>query len=714
MPNDDPNASDFGGPNPSPGGDRPKPDLEALYGVISHVGLGLGFTFEEVSMGSLDELSGDDDPLYTLKIGSEQVGISLTEIFTDDADELFAFVRESFPVIFAQPDGSFVVLEKMAGRKVDAMEIGGKSTPLLLRKNKVQAFLNADVQPRIFVAKKQLECDTISGAPAHRGHDHHAHLSPVRRFWGLLSLDRRDITMVVLFAFVAGVLALATPLAIESLVNVVSWGTYFQPLLILAIMLLTCLGLAGVLRILQTVVVEIIQRRQFVRIVSDLSHRFPRANQASISREYPRELANRVFDIMTIQKATATLLVDGVTIVLTTLIGLVLLAFYHPFLLGFDIVLVLSMISITWVLGRGGIRTAIEESMSKYRVAHWLQDVIASPSAFKINGGESLAIQRANQLTAEYIAARRKQFRVVLRQIIFAIGLQVVASTVVLGLGGYLVIQGQLTLGQLVASELVVTVIVGAFAKAGKSLEKFYDLMAGVDKVGHLLDVPPDPRIELTVLPAGPAEASWSDLQFKHVTGVSKIPATEISPGSCTAVIGDDIAGRRALMRALGGLLQPTGGHLEIAGYDAFQAASGGNGRLVGFAGDLEIFHGSLRDNVDLGRSRVGQNRVRESLQDVGLWTDVLKTPGGLMTRLQTGGYPLTYPQKLQLILARAIASRPRLLLVDGLLDELNDDQRDEIWTMLTDPGAPWTLLVSTSLQDIASRCENQVSVRRG
>ncbi len=176
---------------------------------------------------------------------------------------------------------------------------------------------------------------------------------------------------------------------------------------------------------------------------------------------------------MTIQKAAAVLLMDGLSIVLTTTIGLLLLAFYHPFLMGFAIVLVISMISITWVLGRGGVRTAIDESIVKYRIAHWMQDILAAPSAFKINGGENLAIERSNRLLTEYLEMRSYQFRVLIRQISFAIGLQVIASTALLGLGGYLVITRQLTLGQLVASELVVAVVVGAFAKLGKSLEKY-------------------------------------------------------------------------------------------------------------------------------------------------------------------------------------------------------------------------------------------------
>ena len=151
---------------------------------------------------------------------------------------------------------------------------------------------------------------------------------------------------------------------------------------------------------------------------------------------------------MTIQKATAILLMDGVSIVLTAFLGMLLLAFYHPFLLGFDLVLLLCMTVVTFLLGRGGVRTAIRESKTKYRIVHWLQDVLDSPGAFRANGGRAFSVDRANVLAADYVHARKQQFQVVLRQVIFAIGLQVVASTVLLGLGGYLVIQGQLTLGQ--------------------------------------------------------------------------------------------------------------------------------------------------------------------------------------------------------------------------------------------------------------------------
>jgi putative ABC transport system ATP-binding protein len=712
-----------------------RPDDDVLFRALTRIGLVLDVSVQrsDVQAGSSGAAGNqttprpDVDPMDALVTSADHAGIYLSEMSFSSPRDAVGFLRQGYPIILAVTtapgEGKFIVLETLSGRRVETTTVADELAIKVINRRRLGKLLNSSDPTRCFVCKKELECDLISAA-AHHGdsgndhsghHDgdhHHDHPGPLSRWVGLLSLDRRDIWTVVLFAMVSGILMLATPLAIESLVNVVSWGTYLQPLVILGLMLLVCLGLAGVLKVLQAVVVEIIQRRQFVRIVGDLAHRFPRANQPSLTGEFPRELANRVFDVMTIQKATAVLLLDGVSIVLTTILGLILLAFYHPFLLGFDIVLVISMISITWILGRGGIVTAIDESITKYKVVHWLQDVLASPTVFKVGGGESLAVERANQLSTNYIDARQKQFRVVIRQIAFAISLQVIASTAVLALGGWLVIDGQLTLGQLVASELVVTTVVGAFAKAGKSIEKFYDLMAGVDKVGHLIDVPADPKHDLGAFPEGPAEVSWNELSFKGTTFQAKVPDANIAAGSRAAIVGDDVDGRAALVRSIVGLKKPNTGLIQIAGFDANHASCSDRGKLIGYAGKNDVFHGSLRENVDLGLSGISQDRIRNVLETVGLEEVVLKLPQGLQTKLQTGGYPLTEMQARLLALARVIIHQPRLLVIDGLLDDLPTEQRNLIWNSL-DADDSWTLLVNTNHDNVAELCASQISVRR-
>ncbi len=687
------------------------PDVEAISRVLTRIGHCLGIVVEPALVNASDLTDQSNEDLELLRAAASQSNIDLREVELRDVSDAVGLVREGSPLVLLFDDGELGVLETNRGRRFESSGGGDRFRNGTLSRHRLSKWLSDENGPTILVASPQLSCDAISAnssfADKH-GHDDHAdHPKPLQRFIGLLYLDRQDTGIVVLFAFVAGVLSLATPLAIEALVNVVSWGTQIQPLIVLGLMLFTCLSIAGVLRILQTVVVEIIQRRQFVRIVSDLSHRFPRARQASMRGKYPREFANRVFDIMTIQKATAVLLLDGISIVLTTAIGMTLLAFYHPFLLGFSVALLISMFAITWLLGRGGIRTSIDESVAKYRVAHWLQDVISQPSIFKFSGGGELAADRADGFTAEYIFARRQQFRVVIRQVTFAILLQVVASTSLLALGGYLVIEGKLTLGQLVASELIVTVVVGSFAKAGKAIEKFYDLMAGMDKVGHLLDLPTDSPIHMGRLPEEAADVVWGNLKFLTATAKTEVAANQISAGSRVALVGNDVSGRAWLAEAIAGISVPTDGIVQVADMTASDAATNGDGRIVAYAGRKDVFCGTLRENISCGRRGIGHRQVREALQRVGLSPSVVP----IDQLLQTDGYPLSRDQVNRLVLARAIVSAPKVLVIDAVLDELSDSSRTEIWSTLTDSAAPWTLVVSTQREELANRCDQQIEV---
>jgi putative ABC transport system ATP-binding protein len=690
------------------------PSTAAVDRVISALAVSLDLRLDRSLISQTVQEGEFADPLALLLRAAQNAGIYLKESPYQSADETFTLVQQDYPVVFFFEDGRLLVLERANGRYVDASIVKEHIFRETLSQRRLESLIKEGGEVRMLIAKKELVCNSLSQQALHGDDsDDHAHVSPVRRLVGLLNLDRRDVMLVLLFAGVAGVLSLASPLVVESLVNVVSWGIYLQPLIVLAGLLLVFLGISGVLRVLQTFVVEIIQRRQFVRIVSDLSHRFPRANQPSLEAEFPRELANRVFDIMTIQKASATLLLDGVSIVLTTILGLFLLAFYHPFLLGFDIVLVATMVTFIWLLGRGGIRTAIEESKTKYKVAHWLQDVIAMPSVFKTGGGEAFAANRANQLTSDYISARKKQFGVVIRQVIFAVGLQAVASTALLGLGGWLVINGQLTLGQLVASELIVTVVVGAFAKAGKSLEKFYDMMAGLDKVGHLLDITPDPRFDLGDGIEGPVTVAWSALRFDRQGIHSHVDETAIEAGSRVAIVGDDPTGKSLLAKAIAGLHQPSGGRVQVAGFEASEVAIAAAGEVIGYACQPDIFHGTLRENVDLGRWSVDQKQVRKALERVGLQPLLRELSNGIDSKLQTGGFPLSPIQCLQVVLARALVASPGVLVVDGIIDQLDPETREQVWEAIAGPDAPWTLIVVTNRIDVAELCESQIAVRK-
>ncbi len=566
-----------------------------------------------------------------------------------------------------------------------------------------------------------------SGSLQHDDHAHGHHPTPLARFWQMLRPEMSDIGVLFVIGLVIALLATAVPIAGQQLVRTVTFGTLYQPIIVLSLLLLGCLGFMGALQTLNVFVVELIQQRLFARTVADLSLRLPRADFQSLRHTNGPELINRFLDIATVQKVVAGLLVDGLAVVLTTVIGMTLLAFYHPFLLGYNLWLLALLLFVVLVMGRGGTRTAIRESIEKYRILAWLEDIVRCPLAFRLAGGADFALARADRLTADYLIARRSHFRVLLRQIMSLFVIQALASTTLLGLGGYLVMHEQLTLGQLVAAELIVTMIVGSFAKLAKHIEAFFDLMAAMDKLGHLSDIPLEQGgNSLRVLADAPlAEIRsprfvWS---LDHSTSplFSKVSVSSgesanslqsqheptsllIASGQHTAVWGVSGSGKSLLADMLFGLEAPDGGTVQLGGCDVRELSPDVLRRHVALIRNVEILAGSIEENIHLGRANVDGAVIREALRTVRLHDEVAALPQGLGTMLVSDGAPLSDSQQVRLMIARAIAGQPKLLVIDGLLDRLPTDLLDPLLSNLQSHSITGTLLILTGRLDLATR----------
>ncbi|TWT60499.1 peptidase domain-containing ABC transporter [Rubinisphaera italica] len=523
---------------------------------------------------------------------------------------------------------------------------------------------------------------------------------PLDRLIGLLKPELSDVGIIVVFAMITGLLALATPLAVETLVSTVAFGRFLQPVVILALILFAFLSFSAALRALQTYVVEIIQRRLFARIAADLAFRFPRVEISSLDGKYGREMANRFFEIVTVQKVTAQLLLDGISLILGTLIGMAVLAFYHPWLLGFDLILLASIALIIFVLGRKAVESSIKESKTKYRMAAWLQSLLSAETTFRHSNAAEFALAKADQMSYDYLKARKAHFRILMRQILFALGLQAIASTVLLGLGGWLVITGQLTLGQLVASELIVTVIVGSFAKLGKHMESYYDLLASVDKLGALFDLKVERQDGLIHY------SSSGSVEVKAVNVSSKLADNHFSlnkfsfhlkSGDRLVLRADELNGTGLLLDLLFGMREPTEGHVTIDGIDPRDFRPDVLRKHVQLVRDMEMFLGTVAENLHLGRPEVSQHSMREVLENIGLLDDILRLPDGLETTLVENGYPLSQDQITKLVLARALLGSPSLLLIDRTLDTFSDQDAVNIAKEIMDKRHPWTVVLVTN-----------------
>lgn len=565
------------------------------------------------------------------------------------------------------------------------------------------------------------ECPTV--APVHGGQessdgaDLPATPTPLQRLYAVLRPEWADIGVIVVFAMFVGVLALATPIAVEALVNTVAFGRFLQPVLILSLILFVFLMFAACLHGIQTYAVEVLQRRLFARAAADLGYRLPRLQQEALDGRYGPELVNRFFDVVTLQKVCSQFLLDALAVVIATFVGMAVLAFYHPWLLGFDAVLLALMLFTIFVLGRGAVSSSVEESKKKYGLVSWLEDVARCRSAFRLRDADEFALDRVDYLTTEYLNTRAKHFRVLLRQILFALFLQALASTALLGLGGWLVIQGQLTLGQLVAAELIVAMIVGAFAKFGKHIESFYDLLAGIDKLGTLFDLPVERPFGLIHVRDDQASAiALRGVTYHYPSGETALSGLtlDVASGDVAGITGPPGSGKSTLAQILFGLRTPGHGFVELDGVDLRDIRLDVLRRRVAMVDRIEVFPGTLEENVVLHRPEITRVQLREALSRAELLREIVAMPGGLDTPLSATGAPLSQSQLIRLMIARAIVAEPRLLVIDGLLDALDDSLQRQVLSNLRDHRDQWTLLVLSGQDDVLSQCDYLVDIHDG
>lgn len=547
---------------------------------------------------------------------------------------------------------------------------------------------------------------------------HHApSLSPPRRYLALLRADLADLRLVLLFAILGSVLYLAVPVTIDAFLSNVMFGTIVQPLIVLTTALLGSLLFLALLQALQFYAVEVIQRRIFVRVAGEFAWRLARLKREAIDAVYPPSLVNRFLDVAIVQKKTVSLLNYTVSTVLTTIVGMVVLGFFHPTMLAFALILITGLLFVVFLLGRGGVRTAVEESRSKYDVVDWLEEIVRHDTIFATRAGAELARARVDRHCARYLENRSRHFRILFRQVLGGLFLQIFAATAVLGIGGLLVLDQQLTVGQLVASELIVTGLVANVSKVGGVLESWYDLCASSDKVGHVLDLELE-RSGGEPAPATPSGLAYEarDLGYAFAAGTRVIDGfrLRVAQGERIALLAPPGGGISTLFDLLYGLREPDEGFLLYGGLDLRQLELQSLRDQVELVRHPEVAEGSVLENLRLTRPDLSAEAAWAALDIVEMKEVVLAMPRGIETPLQSGGPTLSCGQALRLTLARAIAREPRVLLLDDVLDRLDREHSLRIAQRLLAPELGWTVILSTDLPEIAELCDRVVRVPEG
>jgi ABC-type bacteriocin/lantibiotic exporter with double-glycine peptidase domain len=544
---------------------------------------------------------------------------------------------------------------------------------------------------------------------------------PITRFFRLLKTEKKDITYIYVYAVIVGIISLSLPLGIQAIIGLISGGMMFSSVVLLITFVIMGIVISGGLQIMQISLVEVLQRRVFTNAALEFAFRIPRIRMESILKYHAPELMNRFFDILTIQKGLPKLLIDLSAAALQIVFGLILLAFYHPFFIFFGGFLLAVLIMIFYITGPKGLKSSITESKYKYKVAFWLEELARTIVSFKVAGTTNMPIQKTDYNLNNYLTYRKKHFKVLISQFGYILAFKTLVTGGLLILGTVLVIDRQITLGQFVASEIVVILIINAVEKIILGMDVIYDLLTSVDKLGQVTDLPLEKSGRVTV----PHRFFDSGIHLKTKNLRYKYPETgdyilkgidlDIKPGEKICIAGFSNSGKSTLINVLSGIYCSYEGAVTFNNLNLRDLHLNSlRDHISKNVSQEDIFDGTILENLSIGKSINDYQNIIQALEDVGLGDVINSLPKGLETELVSGGRPFPSTTVNKLILARCIAKNPKLFIVNDFFQLFQRTERERMLELLVDRTRPWTLLTISNDPMVMEACDRVLVLQDG
>ncbi len=538
------------------------------------------------------------------------------------------------------------------------------------------------------------------------------------RFFGLVSLERSDIYQIFYYALFAGVISLSLPLGIQAIINLIQGAQISNSWVILVVLVTLGVVFTGALQIMQLRIIETLQQRVFTRSSFEFSYRFPKIRMSQLRNYYPPELANRFFDTLTLQKGLSKILIDVPTALIQIVFALILLSFYHPFFIIFGLTLLLLMYFVFRYTVKKGLETSLVESKHKYRVAHWIQEVARSIVSFKLSGNTQLALTKNDGLVCDYLKARESHFQVIKLQYIKMIAFKVTVTAGLLVIGGALVLNQQMNIGQFVAAEIVILLVINSVEKLIISLETLYDMLTAIEKLGQVVDLKLESQEGKTPEITSTFRLELDDVWYS-VAGREEPILQNISfcvePKEVVLLKGVSGSGKSSLMRVLAGVNTPTSGSVFIdnTNLKALQLSHYRSHLGLSLSDEMP-FEGTLIENLTFGASDFDHAYLDELLQNIGL-KDFIKTlPMGLETLISPEGKHISYTITKKIILVRALLKRPKVLLLEDPLDQFRPEETAKIIDYLCDKKHEWSIVVVSNNSHWNTKCSKALELNEG
>jgi ABC-type bacteriocin/lantibiotic exporter with double-glycine peptidase domain len=538
-------------------------------------------------------------------------------------------------------------------------------------------------------------------------------MEAIKRFWQLLKIYKAELRLIYLYAVLIGFINLTLPLGVQAIINFLQAGEFTITWLVLVALVLIGILVSSWLQIMQLHVLEKSQQNIFARSAFEFAYRLPLIKILELDKSHTPELANRFFDTLTIQKGVPKIMIDFSLAIFQIVFGVVLLSIYSSYFIIVGIILIIFSWIIIKYTSPYGLKTSIKESKFKYHLVHWLEEIARTHKTFKIYNQTKLHLAKTDDIVSEYIQARENHFNVLLGHYRLVIIFKLIVGSALLLLGGSLVFIGEMNIGQFVAAEIIVLLIINSVEKLFTTIDVVYDVLTALDKIGHVTDLELDQDSGKTTLETNEGLSLLAQsiaLNIENNTVFTDL-SFQIESNDTVLLQGQTGSGKSLLLQVLAGIHSINKGKLYINNItiEQYQKKSLYQNIAIGL-NTVQLFEGSIYENITLGRE-INTSALSEILNELGLNKQFQQLSLQLDSIIDANGrrLPQNTIQKIQL--ARLLVGNPKLLLLEDPLLYIDKDEKKRIIDYLTNKNRNWTLIVISDEEYWIGKCNKTIQM---
>ena len=541
--------------------------------------------------------------------------------------------------------------------------------------------------------------------------------NPLNRIAQLVKLHKKEVVSIYLFSMLSGLINLSLPLGVQTIIGLVMGATMASSIYVLIFFVVLGVFLVGLLQLNQMKIIETIQQRVFTSYAYTFADTIPRMDLKKMDHYFIPEKVNRFFDTVNIQKGFAKLLLDIPIASVQIVFGILLLALYHPLFIILGIFLIILLVLIFNLTSRRGIATSIQESNYKYEVVGFFNEIGRTLKSFKFSQGSDLNLEKTNAHTLGYLEARTQHFHVLLFQYKTLIFFKVSLTVLMLTLGTYLLIQQQLNIGEFIAAEIVILMVIGAVEKLITSLDSAYDVITGLEKIASVTESPLEHSGSMDLNADKGLEIQLADFSFSFDEDKKVLDSINLQllPGQKVSITGPEGSGKSMLLRILTGNYQDFQGSFQINHFPIHNYSLKSLRKKTGILlHGQEIFGGSLWENISLGQNEITGEVILQKANELGFDDLLNHFPSGFETIIEPIGKKTPQTIIRKILLLRALCGNKKLLLLEEPWAGLESHNKATIKKYLLNLPADTTVVVVSDDADFNKLTDQQINMRHG